>query len=63
MKKQLFAIPAIAAMTAISAHAATLTFDSRTNVSQNNANFDISVNGNLSYNDRGAGGVEPVAEA
>ncbi|MGC6466690.1 MAG: hypothetical protein ACON5N_13985 [Akkermansiaceae bacterium] len=39
---------------------ASLTFNSRTQVSENNANFDISVfPGTASYNDRGIGGVEP----
>ena len=50
----------IMALMAGSAHAATLTLGSRVNVSQNNANFDISVfDGAASYNDRGVGGSEP----
>lgn len=41
-------------------HAASLTLGSRTLVSTNNANFDISVfDGAASYNDRGVGGAEP----
>ncbi len=45
---------------AIGANAATLTFGARTQVSQNNANFDLSVfDGNAKYNDRGLGGAEP----
>ena len=44
------------------AHSQSLTFDSRTQVSTNNANFDISVfDGNAKYNDRGIGGSEPGA--
>ncbi len=43
-------------------HAAALTFGSRTLVSTNNANFDISVfDGNAKYNDRGVGGSQPGA--
>ena len=43
-----------------SARAASLTLGSRTLVSSNNANFDISVfDGAASYNDRGVGGSEP----
>ncbi|MGC6466692.1 MAG: lamin tail domain-containing protein [Akkermansiaceae bacterium] len=42
--------------------AATLTLEPRTQVSSNNANFDLSVYpGNAKYNDRGNGGAEPGA--
>ena len=62
MKKHLFAISAIVALSALGASAATLSFSSQTEVSRNNANFDISVTpGTASYNDRGVGGVEPGA--
>jgi len=58
MKKTLLASSLVAA-TASTVFGATLTFGNRTQVSTNNANFDISVNGNLRYNDRGVGGTEP----
>jgi hypothetical protein len=61
MKKQLLSISSILIVSAIAAQGASLTMGARTNVSQNNANFDISVNGDLRYNDRGVGGVEPGA--
>ena len=52
----------IVTLSALSAQGATLTLNSRTEVSRNNANFDISVfPGNAKYNDRGVGGVEPGA--
>jgi hypothetical protein len=54
--------PCIALITLIAglAQAADLTLGSRTQVSTNNANFDISVfPGAASYNDRGVGGAEP----
>ena len=61
MKRHILATSVIA-LTAVSAHAATLTFTSQTEVSRNNANFDISVfPGNAKYNDRGVGGAEPGA--
>ncbi len=58
-----FAGLALAMVTVTSqAHAAALTFGSRTLVSTNNANFDISVfDGNAKYNDRGVGGSQPGA--
>ncbi len=50
----------LAACFSVTSFAAELTFDSRVQVSENNANFDISVfPGNAKYNDRGIGGAEP----
>ena len=47
-------------LTAVSSQAANLSFVSRTQVSSNNANFDLSVfPGNAKYNNRGNGGSEP----
>lgn len=60
MKKLSIIIPAALTLTASVAGAASLTLGASTQVSQNNANFDISVfDGAASYNDRGIGGVEP----
>lgn len=62
MKKSILAIPAAICLTSVGANAASLVFSSRTQVSTNNANFDISVfDGNAKYNDRGIGGTEPGA--
>lgn len=62
MKKSILTIPAALCLTCVGANAASLVFSSRTLVSENNANFDISVfDGNAKYNDRGTGGVEPGA--
>ncbi|MFT5410382.1 MAG: hypothetical protein ACI9NC_003112 [Verrucomicrobiales bacterium] len=62
MKKQFLTIPALSALLAVSASAATLTFTSQTQVSFNNANYDLSVfDGQAAYNDRGVGGAEPGA--
>lgn len=60
MKKCILTIPAAICLTSVGANAASLVFSSRTQVSTNNANFDISVfAGNAKYNDRGIGGSEP----
>ena len=57
-----FPILAIFILTGIPSYAASLTPISTTQVSTNNANFDISVfPGNAKYNDRGIGGSEPGA--
>jgi hypothetical protein len=62
MKKLILMIPAAIGLSAVGASAASLSFGSRTQVSSNNANFDISVfDGNAKYNDRGMGGSEPGA--
>ena len=62
MKKHILAIPTIAALTAVSASAATLSFVDRVQVSTNNANYDLATTpGHASYNDRGIGGSEPGA--
>ena len=53
-------ILAIIALSAVSAHGATLTNVANTLVSANNANYDLSVfDGQAAYNDRGVGGTEP----
>ncbi|MGB0145536.1 MAG: hypothetical protein ACPGAP_12255, partial [Akkermansiaceae bacterium] len=50
----------LALLLVISVHGANLTFTTRTLVSTNNANFDLSVfPGAAGYNDRGIGGSEP----
>ena len=61
MKKLILcSVPVAVILTSATAGAATLSFASRTQVSTNNANFDISVfPGAASYNDRGFGGTEP----
>ena len=62
MTKLTLLSPCIALITLIAglAQAADLTLGSRTQVSTNNANFDISVfPGAASYNDRGVGGTQP----
>ena len=63
MTKSALAFAAVAMATlavSTSAPAAMLTLGSRTLVSTNNANFDISVfPGNAKYNDRGVGGSQP----
>ena len=62
MKKRTVIIPTALLLTAVGANAASLVLTSRTQVSTNNANFDISVfDGNAKYNDRGVGGSEPGA--
>ena len=59
MKKHILT-PAVACLATLGANAATLSFTSETQVSVNNANFDISVfDGNAKYNNRGVGGTEP----
>jgi len=63
MRKNLltvFGLLAVLVLTSSSVHAGIISFDSRTLVSTNNANFDISVfEGNAKYNDRGVGGSQP----
>ncbi|MDA7887019.1 PEP-CTERM sorting domain-containing protein [bacterium] len=62
MKKCRIMIPTALLLGAVGANAASLVLTSRTQVSSNNANFDISVfDGNAKYNDRGLGGSEPGA--
>ena len=52
----------VIALSAVSAHGATLTNVGNTLVSTNNANYDLSVfDGQAAYNDRGVGGSEPGA--
>jgi len=60
MKKCKITILTALLLGAVGANAASLVLTSRTQVSSNNANFDISVfDGNAKYNDRGLGGSEP----
>ncbi len=62
MNKLIPIIPVAIGLTAVGASAASLSLGARTQVSSNNANFDISVfDGNAKYNDRGMGGSEPGA--
>lgn len=62
MKKTSLAIPSVLCASTLVGQAASVTLTSRTLVSTNNANFDISVTpGTASYNDRGVGGSEPGA--
>jgi hypothetical protein len=56
----LFKLLAASSLLAMSAQAADIFLGARTQVSSNNANFDISVfDGNAGYNDRGIAGAEP----
>lgn len=60
--KYLLTLPAALCLTALGANAASLSLGARTQVSSNNANFDLSVfAGQAAYNDRGVGGAEPGA--
>jgi hypothetical protein len=62
MQKLSLLIPATLCLTALSASAASLSFVSQTQISSNNANYDLSVfPGQAAYNDRGVGGAEPGA--
>ncbi|MDE0597299.1 MAG: PEP-CTERM sorting domain-containing protein [Roseibacillus sp.] len=54
MQKYLLTLPAVVCLTAVGANAASLTFEARELVSENNSNFNISVfDGAASYDDSG----------
>ncbi len=62
--RSLLKILAVSGLLTAGGHAADLFLQARTQVSSNNANFDISVfDGNAGYNDRGNGGAEPGVPA